>query len=73
MAQAYGGKLKAKKAYQVLRDTTQIVMTEFPQSDLIDVFAIEGLRYEYWWASAAMRSIGKGSIVKWDDKLGSHR
>jgi hypothetical protein len=73
MAQVYGGKLKAKKAYQVLRESGQIVMTEFRQSDLIDVFAVEGLCHEYWWASAAMRSIGKGSIVKWDAELGSHR
>jgi hypothetical protein len=73
MAQAYGGKLKAKKAYQVLRDTAQIVMTDFHQTDLSDVFAIEGLCYEYWFASAAMRSIGKGSIVKWDATLGAHR
>jgi hypothetical protein len=73
MAQVYGGKLKAKRAYQVLRKSGQIVMTDFRQFDLIDVFAIEGLCYEYWWASAAMRSIGKGSIVKWDAELGSHR
>lgn len=73
MTQVYGGKLKAKKAYQSLRDTPQIVMTDFRTSDLCGVFAIEGLCYEYWWASAAMRSIGKGSIVKWDTALGSHR
>jgi hypothetical protein len=68
MAEAYGGKLKAKKAYQVLRDTPQ-VMTDFRQSDLCDVFAMEGRCYEYWWASAAMRSIGKGSIIRWDLSL----
>jgi hypothetical protein len=73
MAQVYGGKLKAKKAYQVLRESGQIVMTDFRLSDLIDVFAIEGLCYEYWWASAAMRSIGKGSVVKWNAELDSHR
>ncbi|AWO92731.2 MULTISPECIES: hypothetical protein [Bradyrhizobium] len=73
MAEAYGGKLKAKKAYQALRETDQIVMTDFRRSDLIDVFAIEGLCYEYWRASAAMRCIGKGSLIKWDPALGSHR
>ena len=57
IAEVYGGKLKAKKAYQALRETDQIVMTDFRRSDLIDVFAIEGLCYEYWWASAAMRCI----------------
>ena len=41
-------------------------MTDFRVFDLCDVFGIEGLCYEYWWTSAAMRSIGKGSITKWD-------
>jgi len=59
-------KLKAKKQYQELKYSGQIVMTEFRASDLCDVFGVEGLCYEYWWASAVMRSIGKGSIVKWD-------
>ncbi|MGR4931895.1 hypothetical protein ACIPUD_34550 [Bradyrhizobium sp. CAR08] len=49
-----------------------IVMTDFRRSDLIDVFAVEGLCYEYC-ASAAMRCIGKGSMIKWDAALGSHR
>lgn len=71
---AFGGKkLKAKKAFQALRNTQQIVMTDFRQSDLCDVYTIEGLCYEYWWASAAMRSIGKGSIVKWDTERGTLR
>ena len=35
-------------------------MTDFRVSDLCDVFGVEGLCYEYWWASAVMRSIGKG-------------
>ena len=65
-ARALGSKLKAKKHYQKLKRTQQVVMTDFRVSDLWDVFGIEGLCYEYWWASAAMRSIGKGSIVKWD-------
>jgi hypothetical protein len=41
-------------------------MTDFCVSDLLNVFGVEGLCYEYWWASAVMRSIGKGAIVKWD-------
>lgn len=41
MAHVYGGKLKAKKAYQALRESGQIVMTDFRLSDLIDVFAID--------------------------------
>ncbi|WP_354208420.1 MULTISPECIES: hypothetical protein [unclassified Bradyrhizobium] len=73
MTEALGGKLKAQKAYQALRSRGDIVMTDFRRSDLSDVFAVEGFCYEYWWASAAMRSIWKGSMVKWDAELGSHR
>src|SRR5450631_1720071 len=65
-AHALGSKLKAKKLYQTIKWTKQVVMTNFRVSDLCDVFGIEGLCYEYWWTSAAMRSIGKGSITKWD-------
>jgi hypothetical protein len=65
-AYALGSKLKAKKQYQMIKWTKQIVMTDFRVSDLCDVFGVEGLCYEYWWASAAMRAIGKGSVVKWD-------
>src|SRR5258708_3028392 len=65
-AQALGSKLKAKKQYQEIKYSGQVVMTNFRASDLCDVFGIEGFCYEYWWASAVMRSIGKGSIVKWD-------
>jgi hypothetical protein len=65
-ANALGSKLKAQKLYQQIKRTPQVVMTDFHVSDLLDVYGVEGLCYEYWWASAAMRSIGKGSIVKWD-------
>jgi hypothetical protein len=65
-ARALGSKLKAKKQYQTIKYSGQVVMTDFRASDLCDVFGVEGLCYEYWWASAVMRSIGKGSIVKWD-------
>lgn len=65
-ARALGSKLKAKKQYQAIKRTQQVVMTDFRVSDLCDVFGVEGLCYEYWWVSAVMRAIGKGSIVKWD-------
>jgi hypothetical protein len=65
-ARALGSKLKAKKRYQAIKWTEQVVMIDFRVSDLCDVFGVEGLCYEYWWASAAMRSIGKGSVAKWD-------
>jgi hypothetical protein len=65
-ARALGSKLKAKKRYQTLKWAEQVVMTDFRVSDLCDVFGVEGLCYEYWWASAAMRTIGKGAVAKWD-------
>jgi len=65
-AHALGSKLRAQKQYQAIKRTEQVVMANFRVSDLCDVFGIEGLCYEYWWASAAMRAIGKGSLVKWD-------
>lgn len=65
-AHALKSKLKAKKLYKKIKLSEQVVMIGFRVSDLYDVFGIEGLCYEYWWASAAMRAIGKGSIVKWD-------
>jgi hypothetical protein len=65
-ANALRSKLKAKKLYQEIKHTKQVVMTDFRVSDLCNVFGIEGLCYEYWWASAAMRTIGKGAIAKWD-------
>lgn len=65
-AYALRSKLKAKRLYQTIKWSKQVVMTDFRVDDLLDVFGIEGLCYEYWWASAQMRSIGKGAIVKWD-------
>ena len=65
-AHALKSKLKAKKLYKKIKQSEQVVMIGFRVSDLCDVFGIEGLCYEYWWASAAMRAIGKGSIVRWD-------
>jgi hypothetical protein len=65
-ANALGSKLKAKKLYQQIKSSEQIVLTDFRVADLCNVFGIEGLCYEYWWASAAMRTIGKGAITKWD-------
>jgi len=50
----------------MIKWTKQIVLTDFRVSDLCDVFGVEGLCYEYWWASAQMRAIGKGSVAKWD-------
>ncbi len=65
-ALSLGSKLKAKKRYREIKQMCQIVMTDFRASDLYDLFGIEGLCYEYWWASAVMRSVGKGSTIRFD-------
>ena len=65
-AHALKSKLKAKSYYQRIKWSKQIVMTDFCVSDLCDVYGIEGLCYEYWWATAVMRSIGKRSAIEWD-------
>jgi hypothetical protein len=69
-ADALGSKLKAKKLYQKLKYSDQVILSDFRVTDLFDIFEIEGLCYEYWWASAAMRMIGKGAIAKWDNDRG---
>ncbi len=67
---ALNSRLKAKKLYQKLKYTEQVVLSKFQAADLCAVFGIEGLCYEYWWASAAMRTIGKGALAKWDNDRG---
>lgn len=63
---ALDSKLAARKQFDEMRRAPGVVMIDFHVNDLIDVFGVEGLCYEYWWASATMRSIGKGAIAKWD-------
>lgn len=63
---ALGSKLRARKQFEEMRQAPGVVMIDFHVCDLLDVFGVEGLCYEYWWASATMRSIGKGAIAKWD-------
>jgi hypothetical protein len=46
-AHALRSKLKAKKLYQKIKRTEQVVMADFRVSDLCDVFGVEGLCYEY--------------------------
>ncbi len=39
------------------------VPTHFRDQDFIDVFAVEGLAYEYWLTAARMRALGKGGVL----------
>ncbi|WP_386082304.1 hypothetical protein ACFIOZ_03415 [Vreelandella sp. F11] len=38
----------------------QWVLTDFSEENIIDIYNIEGLGYQYWYVSAKMRALGKG-------------
>lgn len=40
----------------------------FSEQDYLNMYYIEQLGYEYWWATAALRAIGKGSSCYLDDE-----
>jgi hypothetical protein len=46
-----------------LANPPQLVIGAFSADDFIDLHLIEGLAYQYWRASALLRSIGKGCEV----------
>jgi len=49
---------------QILRKKPQIVLTDFSKKDLVDLYYIYGLSYQYWYVSAKLRSFGKGVKIK---------
>jgi hypothetical protein len=61
-----GSKLKARKQYDQLRRSSQYVLLDFAEETFYRVFEVEGLAYEYWRTSAALRTIGKGTAVEWN-------
>lgn len=42
------------------------VITDFHEQDYIDIYIVERFAHEYWWSTAVMRSIGKGSSIYLD-------
>lgn len=66
MTRALGSAAKAQAAYKAIRAVDQTVMVSFDEEDLLAVFEVEGLAYEYWKSSAAMRSLGKAARLMWD-------
>lgn len=44
--------------------SNQLVMVRFALDDLLDLYRIEGLAYEYWRTTAALRTVGKGAGVR---------
>lgn len=48
---------------QSLRSNPTWVIRSFSKKDLVSLYAIEGLAYQYWRLTALMRSLGKGSKI----------
>lgn len=61
-----GSKLKARRQFENLRRSSQSVLLDFSEDEIYRSVEVEGFSYEYWRASAAMRMIGKGTMVEWD-------
>ena len=55
------GATAAKAEAAQLIASNQLVMTAFSAEDIIDLYRIESLAYEYWRTTAALRAIGKGA------------
>jgi hypothetical protein len=68
MVWALGSLANARQHYAGQKATSQSVMLDFDDEDLFSAFEVEGLAYEYWKASAAMRSLGKGVGFDWDEE-----
>ncbi len=63
-----GSESDLETAKAVLSD--QWVLTRYSVDAHIDMFRIEGLAYEYWRATAMMRSFGKGASLVQDSQRG---
>ena len=49
--------------FGALRSRPQWVLTDFNEQDFVDIHYVEGLAYQYWRATAALRMVGKGVTV----------
>jgi Holliday junction resolvase-like predicted endonuclease len=49
-----------ERAVDELRTRDELVLCDFRPKDLVAIYAVEGLAYEYWLTTAKLRSIGKG-------------
>lgn len=68
MVRAFGSLANARRRYAETKTVSQSVMLAFDVEDLLSAFEVEGLAYEYWKTSAAMRSLGKGVAFDWDEE-----
>lgn len=44
----------------MLKESAQMVLTDFNEADIADIYHLHGLAYQYWYISAKLRSCGKG-------------
>lgn len=51
---------------RALRERPHLCPGHFSDNDLVDVYRLEGMAYEYWLTCAHMRSIGKGAELSFD-------
>ncbi|RWM17822.1 hypothetical protein [Mesorhizobium sp.] len=48
---------------QMVRAQKQLVVRDFNERDLIEIYRVEGLAYQYWQVSALLRTLGKGGRI----------
>jgi hypothetical protein len=52
-----------KEFAEGLRHSRQWVIRDFAENDLLNIYFVEGLAYQYWRITALMRTLGKGARV----------
>jgi hypothetical protein len=62
MIEVFGDRSKVEEQYAKM--SGQVVMGEFSMNEFLTISRLEGLAYEYWRTSAAMRTIGKGASIE---------
>ncbi|MGX7003207.1 hypothetical protein [Caballeronia sp. KNU42] len=47
-----------------LKKSRQLVLTDFSEIDIADMYHVHGLAYQYWYVTARLRSCGKGVKIE---------
>jgi hypothetical protein len=66
--QRLGSRRAANEEARAVIRSNQLVLVRFDFEDLLDLYRIEGLAYEYWRTGAALRMIGKGASVRRNER-----
>lgn len=65
-------KAEGKKLFRgyskLLKQERAIVIRNFGKKDLLGIYEIEGISYQYWRLTALLRSLGKGAKIQLDDE-----